>query len=240
MASTVETLEHEHSPVWHQFEDFEQQTETYLVGMWSFLAQEVMFFGALFLAYTLYRTRYPGVFELAHLSLDWKLGALNTSVLLFSSFTMVLAVHYAQLKDVKNVILNLSITIACAFVFLGVKTIEYSEKFKHHLFPGPNFSTAVFSMPAELHQLPAAGVNPASINPNAAQIFFSLYFVMTGLHALHIIIGIIVLGAILYCWKVGNKLVTEDYVPTEMVGLYWHFVDIVWIFLFPLYYLIPK
>lgn len=215
-----------HNPVHHQFEDFEQQTEAYIVGMWSFLVQEIMFFGGLFLVYVLYRSRYPMVWEQAHEELNVTLGAVNTCFLLFSSFTMVLAVHFAQKKNRMMVLANLGATIGCAFVFLGVKSIEYSEKFAHHLFPGAHFHPE----PEHLH----------GANPNAAQLFYSLYFAMTGLHAIHIIIGILILGALAGFWWFRNPLVTEDYVPTELVGLYWHFVDIVWIFLFPLFYLIPK
>src|SRR5579871_5688740 len=131
---------HQHGALWHQFENIEQQNECYAVGMWSFLVTEVMFFGALFLTYCLFRWRYPVDFYLVHEELDWKLGAFNTTVLLFSSFTMALAVHFAQLKKRNPVLINLAITIACAFTFLGVKYIEYSAKFEHHLFPGQNFA----------------------------------------------------------------------------------------------------
>jgi cytochrome c oxidase subunit 3 len=233
MASIVQPghgAEHEHSPVHHQFEDFEQQTEAYIIGMWSFLAQEIMFFGGLFLIYTLYRSRYQETWYQAHTALNVVMGGTNTMVLLFSSFTMVLAVHAAQLKDKRKVLMYLGATIGCAFVFLIIKFFEYKEKFEHMLVPGPYFSVEHFMS------------DPATrgINPNAAQIFFSLYFAMTGLHALHIIIGILVLGALARHWMKDDKLVTHDYVPTELVGLYWHFVDVVWIFLFPLFYLIPK
>lgn len=225
MSSIAHASDHEYSPVKHQFEDFEQQTEAYIVGMWAFLVQEVMFFGGLFLTYTLYRSRYAETWYLAHTALNYWMGAGNTMVLLLSSFTMVLAVHFAQLKNKKAVLGNLGATILLAGVFLVVKTFEYKEKFAHNLFPGPHFSVEHL---------------PAGTNPNAAQIYFSLYFAMTGLHAVHIIVGILILGALAGFWARDNKLVTEDYVPTELVGLYWHFVDVVWIFLFPLFYLIPK
>jgi cytochrome c oxidase subunit 3 len=221
---------HEYNPVHSQFRDFEQQTETYLVGMWAFIAQEIMFFGGLFLAYTIYRSRYTDTWWQAHTALNVPMGAANTMILLFSSFTMVMAVHYAQLKNKKNVLLYLGATMACGVCFLIIKFFEYKEKFEHMLVPGPYFSVEHFM------------ANPATrgINPNAAQIYFSLYFAMTGLHALHIIIGIIVIAVLARHWMKDDKQVTRDYIPTELVGLYWHFVDIVWIFLFPLFYLIPR
>ncbi len=210
------------SALHHQFEDIEQQNESYVVGMWAFLVTEVMFFGALFLAYTLYRWAYQTDFFYAAAELDRTLGAVNTTILLISSFTMVLAVHFAQLKNKKAVLINLALTVGAAVAFLGVKSVEYKAKFAHHLYPGPNF---------EWH---------GEGNPNVIQLFYSLYFVMTGLHAIHIIIGIIAIGCLAYLHFREAPSVKDDFVPTEMVGLYWHFVDLVWIFLFPLYYLIPS
>jgi cytochrome c oxidase subunit III len=218
--------EHEHhGPLHHQFEDIEQQNETYVVGMWTFLVTEIMFFGALFLTYTLYRWHYQMDFYLAHEHLSVPMGAINTVILLFSSFTMVLGVHFAQLKNVKGVLASLTVTIVCAFGFLIIKYFEYQGKFADNLFPGAGFTTN----PEVVH----------GANLNHAQIFYGLYFGMTGLHALHVIIGILIIGVLAAMWARGNRLVTEDFVPTEMVGLYWHFVDLVWIFLFPLMYLIP-
>lgn len=211
--------------VHHQFEDIDQQNETYLVGMWSFLAQEIMFFGAMFTIYILYRWKYGFDWQAAHLELNWKLGGLNTFNLLISSFFMVLAVHSAQLKKRMAVLANLTIVQGCAFVFLVIKYFEYSAKFEHNLFPGVNFA-------------PHAEVLHGA-NPNAAQLFYGLYFAMTGLHGLHIVIGILIIGALMAFWFRKNPLVTEDFIPTELVGLYWHFVDLVWIFLFPLFYLMP-
>ncbi|MBS1717663.1 MAG: cytochrome c oxidase subunit 3 [Armatimonadetes bacterium] len=227
MASTaVDTHAHHHPGLHHQFEDIEQQNEAYLVGMWSFMVNEIMFFGGVFLVYCLYRWRYQDDFYAIHHELNWKMGAFNTTVLLFSSFSMVMAVHFATLKDRMKTLMNLALTCACAFTFLIVKYFEYGAKFEHKLFPGPNFRP-------ELEHLNGA-------NPNVAQLFMSLYFGITGLHALHIIIGILIIGILMGFWYKKNPLVTEDFLPTEMVGLYWHFVDLVWIFLFPLFYLIPR
>jgi len=208
--------------VYEQYEHIDQQQESYLIGMWSFLVTEVMFFGTLFLIYTIYRWKYQQDFYLAHHELDWRMGALNTTILLTSSLSMALAVHYAQLKRTKAQLGAMGFTILCAVGFLVVKGFEYAHKFQHHLFPGPFF------------QPMAEGGNPAK-----QQLFFSLYFAMTGLHAIHVIIGILVIGALMFLTWRKAKVIT-DFVPTEMVGLYWHFVDLVWIFLFPLFYLIPQ
>ena len=210
----------------HQFENIEQQNESYIVGMWTFLVTEVMFFGALFLIYTLYRSMYQVDWYNAALTLEDIPGAINTMVLLLSSWTVAMAVRYAQLKNRTLVLINLGVTLVCAFGFLGIKAIEYKAKFDHHLYPGPNFG----SHPEYLH----------GAAPNYAQLFFGIYFGMTGLHAVHVIVGILVIGALFYLWFKRAKSVTLDYVPTELVGLYWHFVDLVWIFLFPLMYLMPK
>ncbi len=230
MAATVSKdepmMEEHHGLPYHQFEDIDQQNESYMVGMWTFLVTEVMFFGALFLVYCLFRWKYSADFTAAHHELNITMGAANTTVLLFSSFTMVMAVHFAQLKQKAKVLPFLGATIACAATFLVVKYFEYSQKFEHHLYPGQNFK------PEAMHLHGA--------NPNAAQLFYSMYFAMTGLHAIHIIAGILVIGALMLFWVKDNPLVTEDFMPTEMVGLYWHFVDLVWIFLFPLFYLIPS
>jgi cytochrome c oxidase subunit 3 len=224
MAAAHAELEHEHGTVWlhEQFEEIPQQNDAYIAGMWAFLITEVMFFGPLFMTYTLYRWRYAEDFYVAHLQTNYLMGAINTTVLLLSSFTMACAVHYAQMQNRKGVMNCLLPTILGAFIFLGIKAFEYQEKFAHGHYPGINFNT------------------PAGSSRAGSQMFFSLYFAMTGLHGIHVVIGIFVLGALFIMWKNRSKMVMEDFAPTEMVGLYWHFVDLVWVFLFPLYYLIPK
>jgi cytochrome c oxidase subunit III len=218
--------EHHHgrvNGVMHQFEDIDQQNESYAVGMWTFLITEIMMFGALFLAYTLYRWRYADSFYAAHQYVHVGPGAINTTLLLISSFTMVLAVHYTQLKDTKKVLFNLGMTMLCATAFLVVKIgWEYIPKFNEHLFPGSNF------------------VWEKEGSKNIAQLFFSFYFTMTGLHGIHVLVGILIIGFIAYLHYRKVPAIVDDYMITEMVALYWHFVDLVWIFLFPLYYLIPK
>jgi cytochrome c oxidase subunit III len=207
-----------HPALAHHFRDLREQKEAATLGMWAFIAQEVMFFGGLFLAYTIYRGLYPRAFAEAAHHLDWKLGALNTAVLIGSSLTMALAVHAAALGHRKKIVTYLLLTIALGAVFLGVKVAEYADKFEHHLVPGPGFRFD-------------------GTDPRGAQVFYSLYFAMTGLHALHMIIGIPILATIAFlAWR--GRYSPAYHTPVEMTGLYWHFVDIIWIFLFPLLYLI--
>lgn len=231
MAAITPDLAHGHGhghddALHHQFENIDQQNESYIVGMWTFLVTEVMFFGALFLTFVLYRWQYQTDWFLAHEHLNVPMGAINTTVLLFSSFAVVMAVQGAQLKRKMQVLAWLTVTQLCALVFLAIKTVEYTEKFRDGLYPGVAFTT-------EAHHVGGA-------NLNHAQLFYGLYFAMTGLHAVHIIVGILVIGALMRLWIINAKSVTLDFVPTEMVGLYWHFVDLVWIFLFPLFYLMPN
>jgi cytochrome c oxidase subunit 3 len=204
----------------HQFDDAGQQYEASALGMWVFLVTEIMFFGGLFTAYVAYRSAYPGAFGHASEHLDLTLGATNTAVLIASSLTMALAVHASQLGKRSTLVTFLLLTMTLGAVFLGIKTVEYADKFHHHLVPGPHFA---FAGP-DGHQ---------------AEIFFSLYFAMTGLHALHMVIGLGVLAVLVLHARRG-RFGTGYHTPIEIAGLYWHFVDIVWIFLFPLLYLIER
>ena len=204
----------------HHFDTPEQQKDASTLGMWLFLVTEVMFFGGLIAAYIIYRTLYPDAFVAGSHHLDITLGGTNTAVLIVSSLTMALAVRAAQLGGRKGVIVFLILTMVLGSAFLGIKYLEYSHKFHDHLVPGPNFQ---FEGPEAQH----------------AQLFFSLYFAMTGVHALHMIIGIGLLMWLLIKSALG-RFSTHYFTPVEMVGLYWHFVDIVWIFLFPLLYLIGR
>jgi cytochrome c oxidase subunit III len=215
-----ETMHHHPPALAHHFDDLGQQHEAATLGMWLFLVTEVLFFGGLFLVYSIYRSWYAGAFAAASHELDITLGAVNTAVLIASSLTMALAVHAAQLGQRRTLMLFLVATMALGSVFLGIKGIEYYHKFVEHHVPGPSFQ---FEREHFRH----------------AQIFFSLYFVMTGLHALHMIIG---LGIMLFMfrWAWLGTITAEYYSPIEISGLYWHFVDIVWIFLFPLLYLIGR
>ena len=204
----------------HQFEDLEQQHEVATLGMWIFLVTELLFFGGLFLTYAVYRAWYPADFAAASHELIVWAGGLNTVVLITSSLTMALAVHAAQIGNRRALVALLLATMALGCVFLGVKAFEYRTEFLERHIPGAGFTFAPEHTPH-------------------AEIFFSLYFMMTGLHALHMIIGLGVMAAI--TWLSWRGRITPEYAnPVEVTGLYWHFVDIVWIFLFPLLYLIGR
>jgi len=207
-----------HPKLQAHFHSMEQQLEASTLGMWVFLVTEVMFFGGMFMAYLVYRNMYPHAWVEASAELNWKLGGLNTLVLIGSSLTMALAVRAAMLGQKKGQLINLSLTILLGCVFLVVKFFEYKAKFEHHLVPGPHFD-------ATLEQ--------------GMQIFFSLYFMLTGVHAAHMVIGIIMMTVIL-TMAAKDSFNSEYYTPVEIAGLYWHFVDIVWIFLFPLLYLLGR
>lgn len=202
------------------FHDLDQQREVNTLGMWAFLATEVMFFGGLFMAYVVYRFAYPEAFYEGSHELNIILGGINTFILLGSSLTMAMAVHSAQTDAKKKLIIFLILTIILGLTFLVIKGFEYYEKFNHHLVPGPNF---------EWH----------GAHGNQVQLFISLYFATTGLHAIHMIIGISVLFYFLIRATMGayNSM---NYDPVENMGLYWHFVDIAWVFIFPLYYLLER
>jgi cytochrome c oxidase subunit III len=219
----------------HHFETAEQQREAASFGMWLFLLTEIMFFGGLFFAYLLYRNWYYDAFVAASNSISMPLGLLNTIVLISSSFTMAMGVWAAEIRNKKYLQLALIATIVLGFIFLGIKSIEYTQKFEEHHVPGASFDIVDFvHPPAGSHEKPLS-VDMA----NKTQIYFSLYFAMTGVHALHMIIGIAILFVLL--WKARTGLYTTGYVqPIENFGLYWHFVDIVWIFLFPFLYLINR
>ena len=204
----------------HHFEDVEQQHEASWLGMWVFLATEVMFFGGMFACYFVYRHWYLQAFAEGSNRLDVLLGGINTAVLICSSFTMALAVHSAETNERKALIIFLGLTIVLGTVFLGIKFFEYHSKFVEHLVPGGSF---VFPGPFE----------------RQAEIFFSFYFAMTGMHAVHMIIGIGLLTVLALKARRG-RFSAFYHTPVELTGLYWHFVDIVWIFLFPLLYLLGR
>jgi cytochrome c oxidase subunit 3 len=214
---------HGHHPkLQHHFDDMAQQAEASTLGMWVFLVTEIMFFGGLFTAYLVYRYLNSTAFQEAshHLAIGW--GAFNTAVLICSSLTMALGVRAAQTGLSRNVQVGwIAATMALGATFLGVKVIEYADKFEHHIVPGPSFDKSLWQ------------------HPSGVEIFYSLYFCMTGLHALHMIIGLGIMTVIgIMAWR--NTFDADYYTPVEVAGLYWHFVDIVWIFLFPLLYLIGR
>ena len=220
----------------HHFETENQQREAGSFGMWLFLLTEIMFFGGLFFAYLLYRNWYYPAFAVASNQLNVPEGAANTAILITSGFCMALGVYYAEVRNRKMLTWMLILTTIFGLAFLGVKTDEYHEKYEKHHIPGHSFSTAMFTNPADY------GIKEEPLAPDMAQhtqIFFFLYFAMTGMHALHMIIGIGILFWLTARAHWGEF--SSGYVaPIENFGLYWHFVDIVWLFLFPLLYLINR
>jgi len=220
-----------HNPaLLHHFAEPQQQRDAASLGMWVFLATEVMFFGGLFCAYLVYRLWYFGDFGAASKTLSLRLGATNTAVLICSSLTVVFAVWAAQTGRRAMLIANLVLTLILGLVFLGIKGIEYHDKFVENHVPGASFS---------FENVPIPGHPDQQATPRHAQIFFALYFIMTGLHALHMIVGIgIFVWLLVMAWK--GRFTPEYNTPVEIGGLYWHFVDIIWIYLFPLLYLIDR
>jgi cytochrome c oxidase subunit 3 len=220
----------------HHFATEEQQREAGSFGMWLFLLTEIMFFGGLFFAYLLYRNWYYDAFVTASNQLSVPLGAANTAILITSGFFMALAVWAAEVRKKNLLVLFLVLTTLFGFAFLGIKADEYHEKYEKHHIPGASFDVSEFINPA------AYGLNEKPLAPDAAQktqMFFFLYFAMTGMHALHMVLGLGLLFWLLARAQRGDF--TAGYVaPIENFGLYWHFVDIVWLFLFPLLYLINR
>ena len=221
---------HRTGELYGQFQTLDQQRDAASLGMWVFLITEIMFFGGLFLAYTVNRAIYSVAFAEASRELNVRMGGANTGVLIVSSFTMAMGVWCSQTGRKKLLVAFLIATLALGSVFLGVKYFEYAEKFHHHLVPGYDFHFPDVK--------PEIAAQDAYINAHA-QLFFSLYFGMTGLHALHMVVG-----AGLLIWLIAQAAkgrYTPTYnTPVEVIGLYWHFVDIIWIFLFPLLYLIDR
>ena len=213
------------SLVAHHFEDIEQQNESSVLGMWLFLAQEIMFFGGLFAVYLVYRYKYPEAWAAGSTDLDIVLGTINTVVLLVSSLTMAMAVWSAQTGRQKSLIRYLAATLVLGSTFLVIKAFEYRAKFVHHHVPGASFSFHSEHFP--------------NADSGHVQLFYCLYFIMTGMHALHMVVG-----AGLLIWLIvlalKGKFGPDRFMKVELTGFYWHFVDIVWVFLFPLLYLINR
>jgi cytochrome c oxidase subunit III len=258
---------HGHDPVHaanphlaHHFDTPKQQFEAGKLGIWLFLVTEILFFSGLFCAYTVYRVLDPDVFEWGHYHLDTNLGALNTSVLILSSLTAAWAVRNAQRKEQTALIINIVVTLLCAATFMVVKYMEYSHKIHDGLLPGAHFApqTQVWELPFyhAKNGPPPEGLlegNPAAIEaaketitrghpyyfeaPKNAHRFFAIYFCMTGLHGIHVIAGMIV-----WVWMLLKAMKRhfgpKYFGPVDFAALYWHLVDLVWIYLFPLLYLI--
>jgi cytochrome c oxidase subunit III len=201
-----------------QFTDLDQQQESATAGMWVFLASEIMFFGGLMLAFTVYRLNYAQAFDAASRHLNVVLGSINTAVLFTSGLTMALAEIANKMGAKRRAIILLLATGALGVLFLGIKAAEYHEDWTKGLFPG---STFVWTAPDQAH----------------VQLFFVLYFIMTGFHALHLTVGIGLIGVIALLTTTG-WVNHQRYLPLDVAGIYWHFVDLVWIFLFPVLYLL--
>lgn len=258
---------HRTGELFGQFQTLEQQKETASLGMWVFLVTEILFFGGLFLTYSINRHAYATAFGIGGNMLDLNLGFGNTVVLILSSFTMAMSVWSAQTSHKRLVPLFLIATLVLGSVFLGIKVVEYKQKFDHHLIPGHSFDITYCSknpsacglsgkelddekkeiqegIEAEADEAKKQGAaNPEEVGAAAlnahAQLYFSLYFGMTGLHALHMIVGAGLLLWLIFEARKGRFDANYN-TPVDNIGLYWHFVDIVWIFLFPLLYLINR
>lgn len=204
----------------HQFDDIEQQRDAAYTGMWLFLSTEVLFFGAVFFSYILYRGMYYDAFVEGSRRLSVFLGGLNTGVLLCSSLFMALAVHAAQRSRTNQLVIYLILTEIVGAVFLGIKFLEYYDHYKEHLVPGLDFGYV--------------GDNAAAV-----KLFMVFYFILTGMHAVHMLIGLGVLSTLAVLATKG-KFSDGAYDPVDIGGLYWHFVDIVWVFIFPLLYLVKR
>lgn len=202
----------------HHFVDAEQQFDAAKMGMWVFLVTEILMFGGLFAAYIVYRLWYPELFVLASEELNTLWGGVNTLVLIGSSLTVAMAIKSAQLNQKRNIAINLGITLVLAGIFMLIKYFEYTHKFELGIFPGKFYAFEGIDHPK-------------------ANVFFSLYYLMTGLHGIHVTIGMGLMTWLLVRARKGH-FDSEYYTPVEITGLYWHLVDIIWIFLFPLFYLI--
>jgi cytochrome c oxidase subunit 3 len=246
---------HGHDPdLAHHFEDMGQQRSSATLGMWTFLGTEVMFFGGLIGSYLVYRFTTPDVWAAASRQLNVTIGTVNTVVLLTSSLMVALAVHAGETGDQKKQVRFLILTGVLGALFMVFKAYEYYEEYEKHLLPGPHFSTAALKLPEEppppnasrevLHEAERTmqtasvlSVTPSQFVARRAQMFFVFYFTMTGLHLLHMVIGLGLVTWVTLLARQG-RFTAHYHVPLETVGLYWHFVDIVWVFLYPLLYLV--
>ena len=238
--------EHDRPELRHHFADEEQQRNAAALGMWWFLGTEIMFFGGMFCAYLIYRLKYFPEFAAASRSLSLGIGTFNTTVLICSSLTVAQAVRAAQMGNRKLQVRMLLLTLVFGLAFLGIKTKEWGDKYREHHIPTFNFSAKdlmrdnqhLFGLDKLQNDPQALQKREAEIQQQS-QIFFALYFALTGMHAIHMIVGVGIFSVITWmAWK--GRFTPEYHTPLEIAGLYWHFVDIVWIYLFPLLYLIDR
>lgn len=234
----------------HHFVDEEQQRNAAALGMWWFLGTEIMFFGGMFCAYLIYRRWYFPEFAVASKSLNLGVGTFNTVVLICSSLTVAMAVRSAQLGNRKLQVRMLLLTLLFGLSFLGIKAYEWGEKYKEHHIPTFDYNVIggegdLIKGHEQLLGLDKLQNDPVKLRAREAeiqrhtQIFYSLYFALTGMHAIHMIIGVGIFVVITWMAHKG-RFTPEYHTPLEIAGLYWHFVDIVWIYLFPLLYLIDR
>ena len=242
---------HNHGDVAHHFDDASQQHSAAMLGMWSFLATEVLFFGGLFTAYAVYRTKAPLQVTLASHHLNIPLGALNTALLLVSSLLVALSVRAAQLGKTRQVVWLLVGTIALGFGFLGIKAIEWHTDWQENLVPFfGNWDWNSHALHEDAQRLESAFQSTVRAQTEEGtalervrffgmyRMFFVLYFFMTGLHAIHLIIGLGIFGVVIWLVRKRARAGASSINLVETTGLYWHFIDIVWVFLYPLLYLI--
>jgi cytochrome c oxidase subunit III len=224
----------------HHFDDIDQQRECTSLAMWAFLCTEAMMFGGLFFAYSLYRYLYPDAYNLGSHILDIGLGTTNTFVLLFSSLTMAMAVHSATERNRGKMIRFLLATWLLGAAFLGIQAVEWTKDYHEGVMPAVSWH--YYDEPEHLQELNAYGAqhpqpDGVQLRPNQVMMFFVVYFCMTGLHAIHMVVGLLIVGTFMWLGSKGQFTNGNDQ-PVEIAGLYWHFVDIIWVFLFPLLYLI--
>ena len=208
---------HAHS---HHFDSAEHEYESDKLGIWLFMVTEILMFGGLFVAYIIFHQIYPEMFAEGAKQLSWKMGFFNTLVLIGSSLTMALGIYYNQINQSNKAFWNLIATLALGLVFLTVKYFEYTSKFHHGFLPGKFLN-----------------VETVQATSQNLGMYFGLYFCMTGLHGLHVVIGMVLIGWLAYRTRRGD-FNSEYYTPVEGVGIFWHIVDLIWIFLFPLLYLV--
>ncbi len=225
VGQTSSGAEHHHA---HHYDNAEHEYQSSKQGIWLFLCTEILMFGGLFVGYAIFHHLYPETFRIGSKFTDVKYGATNTVVLLFSSLTMALGIHYVQVRQQKKAVIAMAITILCGFAFMAIKWVEYSHKIHLGLMPGSWFAGNLELINQEF---------PGLVLPDNIALYFSFYFMMTGLHGIHVMIGMAVIGWVMIRTMKG-EFSPSFYTPVEGVGLFWHLVDLVWIYLFPLLYLV--
>jgi len=227
----------------HHFKNLNHQYDSAKQGVWLFMVTEILMFGGLFVAYLIYKSIYAPIFHVGSSYLDVKMGSINTVVLITSSFTMALGIYFNQKNKPKQAVIALLLTIVCALTFMVIKYFEYSHKIHLGLVPGKYFNNPEFQQEVAdfINAMPIENLTPVISDINhmkkIAPLYFGFYFVMTGLHGFHVVIG-----ACLILWvtikTARGQFGAEYYTPVEGVGLFWHIVDLIWIYLFPLLYLV--